>query len=152
MFKTIARLLFGGQEEVPEDIRSGEELDDGWLVVPHQEAASPGSHDGLVDDTQRSDVPPHRDTRANVESDSLLDAEPTSINSSTTAGPATSGSVLQSRVLTERTRLTCIKKAKAWADRHHVSHSAIHRQNRVRQGVQHYSFHLQQPAHRSLSH
>lgn len=36
MFKTITRLLFGGEEETPEDVKSGEVVEEGWLVVSHQ--------------------------------------------------------------------------------------------------------------------
>ncbi|XP_035760854.1 glutathione hydrolase 7-like [Neolamprologus brichardi] len=38
-------------------------------------------------------------------------------------------------------------QAKVLAERHHVSRNAIQRQNRVRQGVQHHSYHLQQPGY-----
>ena len=36
MFKTIARFLFGGEEQTPEDVKPGEELEEDWLVVSHQ--------------------------------------------------------------------------------------------------------------------
>lgn len=36
MFKTIARLLFGGEEQTPEDVKSGEVVEEEWLVVSHQ--------------------------------------------------------------------------------------------------------------------
>ncbi|KAM7402653.1 hypothetical protein PAMP_017873 [Pampus punctatissimus] len=37
MFRTITRLLFGGEEdETPEDVKSGEVVEEGWLVVNHQ--------------------------------------------------------------------------------------------------------------------
>lgn len=36
MFKTISRLLFGGEEETPETVKSGEEVEEEWLVVSHQ--------------------------------------------------------------------------------------------------------------------
>lgn len=36
MLKTITRLLFGGEEETPEDVKSGEVVEGGWLVVSHQ--------------------------------------------------------------------------------------------------------------------
>lgn len=36
MFKTIARLLFGGEEQTPENVKSGEVLEEDWLVVSHQ--------------------------------------------------------------------------------------------------------------------
>lgn len=36
MFKTIARLLFGGEEQTHEDVKSGEVVEEEWLVVSHQ--------------------------------------------------------------------------------------------------------------------
>ncbi len=36
MFKTISRLLFGEEEETPEDVKSGEALEEEWLVISHQ--------------------------------------------------------------------------------------------------------------------
>ena len=36
MFRTITRLLFGGEEKTPEDVKSGEVVEEGWLVVNHQ--------------------------------------------------------------------------------------------------------------------
>lgn len=81
---------------------------------------------------------------------SVLDPEPTVQSSSTS--PAITGSVSLHKALLEVTQLTCMQKAKAWTDPHHMSRNAIQRQNRVRQAVQHHSFHLQQPGHRNLSH
>lgn len=40
MLRTIAHLLFGGGEEVPEEVKSAEVVEEGWLVVPHQGAES----------------------------------------------------------------------------------------------------------------
>lgn len=36
MFRRLTRLFWGGEEEVSEDVQSGEVVDEGWLVVPHQ--------------------------------------------------------------------------------------------------------------------
>lgn len=36
MFKTITRLLFGGGEETPKSVKSGEVVEEEWLVVTHQ--------------------------------------------------------------------------------------------------------------------
>lgn len=36
MFRKIARLLFGGKEETPDEAKPGEPAEDGWLVVNHQ--------------------------------------------------------------------------------------------------------------------
>ncbi len=87
---------------------------------------------------------------------SVLDPEPTAQSSSSggssSASRAIAGSVSQPKALVEVMQLTCVQKAKAWTDRHHMTRNAIQRQNRVRQGVQHHSFHLQQPGHRHLSH
>uniref|UniRef100_A0A8D0ABE3 Uncharacterized protein n=1 Tax=Sander lucioperca TaxID=283035 RepID=A0A8D0ABE3_SANLU len=102
--------------------------------------------------TLPSDSPLRRGTEAVIPlSSNVLDQEPT-VQSSSTTGRAITGSVSQPKALEEVTQLTCIQKAKAWADPHRMSRNAIQRQNRVRQGVQHHSFHLQQPGHRNISH
>nr|CBN81018.1 Tumor protein p53-inducible nuclear protein 2 [Dicentrarchus labrax] len=152
MFKTITRLLFGVEEETPEDVKSGEVVEEGWLVVSHQEAGSAESHSAELTDTQPSNSAPHGDTIANMDTDgSVLDPEPT-VRSSSATSRAITGSVSQPKALLEVTQLACTQKAKAWTDRHHMTRNAIQRQNRVHQGVQHHSFHLQQPGHRNLSH
>lgn len=44
MFKTLTRLLFGGEEEAAEGVKSGEVVEEGWLVVTHQgQSCSRGS-------------------------------------------------------------------------------------------------------------
>ena len=83
---------------------------------------------------------------------SMEDAELAAPSSSAATTRAMTVSFSQPDALAELTQLTCIQKAKALADRHHVSRNAIQRQNRVCQGVQRHSFHLQQPGHRSLGH
>ncbi|XP_041817269.1 tumor protein p53-inducible nuclear protein 2 [Chelmon rostratus] len=152
MFKTITRLFFGGEEETPEDVKSGEAVEDEWLVVSHQEAGSAENQAAELTDTQPSNSALHGDTVANMETDnSVLDPEPADQGSSATSR-AIAGSVSRPKALVEVAQLTCIQKANTWVDRHHMTRNAIQRQNRVRQGVQHHSFHLQQPGHRSLSH
>lgn len=151
MFKTISRLLFGGEEEeTPEHVKSGEAVEEGWTVVTHQEADSAESQDTLLSETQPPNSALHGNTAANMEADCGPDAEP-SVQSSTTTSQAMSATFFQPKALPDITQLTCIQKARSWADRHYVSRNAIQRQNRIRQGVQH-SFHLQQPGHRSLGH
>ncbi|XP_045884682.1 tumor protein p53-inducible nuclear protein 2 [Micropterus dolomieu] len=154
MFKTISRLIFGGEDETPEDVKSVEAVEEGWLVVGHQEAGSAENQGAELIDTQPSNSSLHGDTVANMETDiSVLEPEPAVQSSSTsTTSRAITGSFSQPKASAEVTQLTCIQKAKAWTDRHHTSRNAIERQNRVRQGVQHHSFHLQQPGHRNLSH
>ncbi|XP_054473608.1 tumor protein p53-inducible nuclear protein 2 [Anoplopoma fimbria] len=150
MFKTITRLLFGGEEEATEDVKSGEVLEEGWLVVSRQEADSAENQGAELTDTPSSNSDLQGDTVANVENDiSVLDPEPTVESSSSRA---ITGSVSQPKAVLEVTQLTCSQKAKARADPHHMSRNAIQRQNRVRQGLQHHSFHLQQPGQRNLSH
>ncbi|GAA6221796.1 tumor protein p53-inducible nuclear protein 2 [Lates japonicus] len=152
MFKTITRLFFGGEEESPEEIKSGEVVEEGWLVVSHQETNSAENQDAGLTDTQPLNSASHGESVTNMEMDtSVLDPEST-VQSSTTTSQAISGSFSQPKALSEATQLTYIQKAKALADRHLKSRNAIQRQNRVRQGVQHHSFHLQQPGHRNLSH
>ncbi|XP_050930399.1 tumor protein p53-inducible nuclear protein 2 [Lates calcarifer] len=152
MFKTITRLFFGGEEESPEEIKSGEVVEEGWLVVSHQETNSAENQDAGLTDTQPLNSASHGESVTNMEVDtSVLDPEST-VQSSTTTSQAISGSFSQPKALSEATQLTCIQKAKSLADRHLNSRNAIQRQNRVRQGVQHHSFHLQQPGHRNLSH
>lgn len=36
MFKTIARLLFGGEEQSRVEVKSGDEVEEEWFVVSHQ--------------------------------------------------------------------------------------------------------------------
>eukprot|EP00064_Thunnus_orientalis_P005908 superscaffoldBa00000596_g5922 len=147
MFRTITRLLFGGEEKTPEDVKSGEVVEEGWLVVNHQE-----NQDADVPDIQQSNSAINADTDTTLETvTSATDPEPTVQTSSTTSNSrAIIGLVSQPKTLAEVTQST--QKAKSCADRHHMSRNAIQRQNRVRQGVQHQSFHLQQPGHRTLSH
>lgn len=78
---------------------------------------------------------------------SVADAEPTAQSGRT--GTSTQ-SVFSS--LSKPKAIAKMTQAKVLAERHHVSRNAIQRQNRVRQGVQHHSYHLQQPGCRSLSH
>lgn len=150
MFRTITRLLFGGEEKTPEDVKSGEVVEEGWLVVNHQE-----NQDADVPDIQQSNSAINADTDTTLYTletvTSATDPEPTVQTSNTTSNSrAIIGLVSQPKTLAEVTQLT--QKAKSCADRHHMSRNAIQRQNRVRQGVQHQSFHLQQPGHRTLSH
>ncbi|XP_034440579.1 tumor protein p53-inducible nuclear protein 2 [Hippoglossus hippoglossus] len=151
MFRTITRLFFGGEEETPKEVKSGEVVEEGWLVVNHHETRSAENQDAELTDSQPVNSPPHGDTVTKMETDtSVSDTEPT-VQSSSSSG-VVSGSFSQSKVLAEVTQLTCVQKAKAWTERHHMSRNAIQRQNRVHQGVQHHSFNLQQPGHRNLSH
>lgn len=154
MFRTITRLIFGGEEETPQDAKSGEVVDEEWLVVNYQEAGS-AENQGAAEqiDTRSSDSAVHGDTVANEETDtSVVDPEPMDQSSSTTTSRANTGSVSRPKALVEVTPLTCIQKAKTLSDRHYMTRNAIQRQNRVRQGVQHHFFHLQQPGHRNLCH
>lgn len=151
MFKTISRLLFGGEEEeTPEHIKPRETVEEGWTVVTHQEAHSAESQDTLLSEIQPSNSALHGHTATNMEADCVPDAEP-SVQSSTTTSQAVAATLFQPKALPAVTQFSCVQKAKSWADRHYVSRNAIQRQNRIRQGVQH-SFHLQQPGHRSLGH
>ncbi|XP_069368010.1 tumor protein p53-inducible nuclear protein 2 [Paralichthys olivaceus] len=151
MFRTITRLFFGGEEETPEEVKSGEVVEEGWLVVNHHETSSVENQDAELTDSQPLNSAPHGDTVTKMETDtSASDTEPT-VQSSSSSG-VVSGSFSQPKVLAEVTQFTCIQKAKAWTERHHMSRNAIQRQNRVRQGVQHHSFNLQQPGHRNPSH
>ncbi|XP_042365159.1 tumor protein p53-inducible nuclear protein 2 [Plectropomus leopardus] len=153
MFKTITRLFFGGEEEIPEDVKSGEAVEEGWLVVSHQEAGSAENQSTELTDTQPLDSAPLGDTAAVMQADiSVLSPKPAVQTNNSSSSRAIADSFPQPKALLEVTQLTCVQKAKAWADPHHMSRNAIQRQNRVRQGVQHHSFHLQQPGHRNLSH
>ncbi|KAM9408452.1 tumor protein p53-inducible nuclear protein 2 isoform 1-T2 [Pholidichthys leucotaenia] len=146
MLKAIGRLLFGGEEEAPGELESEEAVEEGWLVVSHQEADSAENQNMQTADTQSPN------SSANTEADSMLEAEATVQSSSSSTSQAMPGPFFKPKALTGITQLASIQKAKTWADRHYASRNAIHRQNRIRQGVQQHSFHLQQPSHRSLSH
>lgn len=151
MFGIINRLLFGGEEKTPEHVKSGEEVDDGWLVVNPQEALSAEEQQVATSDNQPNSEA-HGDTVSQQETDpSVSDPEP-AVQSGNTTSQAVAGALCQPKVVAEVTQLSCIHKAKAWADRHHTSRNGIQRQNRLRQGVQQHSFHLQQPGQRSLGH
>ncbi|XP_041639505.1 tumor protein p53-inducible nuclear protein 2 [Cheilinus undulatus] len=157
MFKTISRLLFGGEEEIPQEIKSGEVLEEGWLVVSHQEAVSAENQCAELAEThQTSDSALHGDVVTNITPDICMsDPEPTVQSSSTTTSSSSRpipSSVFQPKALLDVSQLSSIQKAKAWADRHQTTRNAIQRQNRVRQGIHHHSFPLQQPGHRNLSH
>ncbi|XP_060926426.1 tumor protein p53-inducible nuclear protein 2 [Limanda limanda] len=148
MFRTITRLFFGGEEETPEEVQSGEVVEEGWLVVNHHETSSAENQDAELTESEPVNSPLHGDTVIKMETDtSVSDTKPTAQSSS-------SGvlSFSQPKVLSEVTQVTSVQKAKAWTERHHMSRNAIQRQNRVHQGVQHHSFNLQQPGHRNLSH
>ncbi|MEQ2304405.1 hypothetical protein AMECASPLE_026699 [Ameca splendens] len=152
MFRTIARLLFGGQEETPEDVKPGEVAEEGWLVVNHQEAGGCENQDALLAAAQQHNSTYQGDTPANTGKNSPSNLEPTVPPSSTITSQAVASYVSQPKAVTELTQVTCAQKAKAWTDRRNVSRNAFQRQNQVNQVVQHNSFHLQQPGHRSLSH
>ncbi|KAG7229658.1 hypothetical protein INR49_012702 [Caranx melampygus] len=153
MFKTITRLLFGGEEETPKGVKSGEVVEEEWLVVTHQETSSAENQDAELPDPQPLNSSPHGDTFANTESDkSELDSKATVQSSSSSSSGVVSVSFSQPKVLAEVTQLTCNQKAKALAERHQMSRNSMQRQNRVRQVVQYQSFHLQQPGHRNLCH
>lgn len=155
MFRTITRLLFGGEEETPQEVKSGEVSEEEWLVVSHQEAISAENQGPeQTENEQTSKFPPHGDTAAHMKTDiSVLDQE-TTVQRSNNSAPseAVTGSVFHPKAMLEVTQLTSIQKAKAWTDRHYMTRNAIQRQNRIRQGVHHHSFPLQQPGHRHLSH
>lgn len=150
MLKTISRFIFGGAEEATEDVKCVEAGEEGWHVVTHQEAEVE-NRDAPLSDARPSSPAACGNTSADTEADRTSDADAAARSSGATS-PAGSGVSPQPKALAEVTRLACPPKAKAWADRHHVSRNAIQRQNRVRHGVQSHSFQLQQPGHRSLSH
>ncbi|XP_063329257.1 tumor protein p53-inducible nuclear protein 2 [Pelmatolapia mariae] len=144
MFRTIARMLFGREEETPEDIKAGDTMEEGWHVVTHQEAGSAENQDAMLTDSQPSSSVPQG---TDMETDCVADGEPTAQSGSTgTSAQSVFSSFSKPKAIAKMTQ------AKVLAERHHVSRNAIQRQNRVRQGVQHHSYHLQQPGCRSLSH
>uniref|UniRef100_A0A146Z806 Uncharacterized protein n=1 Tax=Fundulus heteroclitus TaxID=8078 RepID=A0A146Z806_FUNHE len=153
MFRTIARLLFGGGEEAAEEVKPGVEAVDGWLVVNHQEAGGCDNQDAqLAAAQQLSSTSQGGDTPASTEKNSPSHLEPTAPPSSSTTSRAVANYVSQPKAVAELTQVTCAQKAKACSDRRHASRNAIQRQNHVHQVAQRNSFHLQQPGHRSLSH
>ncbi|KAM9860368.1 uncharacterized protein ACBR49_018430 [Aulostomus maculatus] len=155
MFRTITRLLFGGEEESPDDqLKSGEVLEEGWLVVSHQEADS-AELKTAEEPTQPSYFALNAETVPKLDPDTrAVDPDIAGPSSSRTTNNSQTISALvsQPKALEEVTQVTCIQKAKFWTNRHYTSRNAIERQNRTRQGVVHPTFHLQQPGHRSISH
>ncbi|TNM88410.1 hypothetical protein fugu_004664 [Takifugu bimaculatus] len=153
MFRAIARLLFGGEEQTPEDFKSGEMAAEEWQVVSHQEADSAENQGPEQTPVEQSGSAHPQDTLANkgaLNVISVVDPEPTGQSSS--AHPAVAGAAPQLKPLTVVEQLTLVQKARTWADRHHVTRNTLQRHNRVRLGVQQSLFHLQQPARRSLAH
>lgn len=149
MFGIINRLLFGGEEKTADSVGSGEVLEDGWLVVSHQEAMPEDDQKGALSEHQPdSAVHGHSVPQPETEP-SAADPEPAV---GTSSARAVSGASPRPRLLSEATRSSCIHQAKAWARRHRTSRNGVRRQNRVRRGVRPQSFHLQQPGHRSLGH
>ncbi|KAM7423233.1 hypothetical protein PAMA_011001 [Pampus argenteus] len=143
MLRTITRLLFGGEEDkTPEDDKSGEVVEEGWLVVNHQAG------------NQEAEVLQQSNTALYVEPVTQLETDTSTTTSSSTSSDiqAVMDLVSQPKTLAEVTQLTSVQKAKSCVDRHYMSRNAIQRQNRVHQGYQHHAFHLQQPGHRNLSH
>ncbi|KAM4741695.1 tumor protein p53-inducible nuclear protein 2 [Anableps anableps] len=152
MFRKIVRLLFGGEEETPEEIKPGEVAEDGWLVVNHQEAGGCENQHALLAAAQQSNSISQGDTPANTEKNSQSHVESSIPPSSSMTSWAVARYVSQPKAVAELTQVTCAQKAKAWTDRRHVSRNAMQRQNHVHHIAQHNSFHLQQPGHRSFSH
>lgn len=156
MFKTIARLIFGGEEEqqATEDVKSRKEEaeDEEWLVVSHDEAVSAENNGLEKTDAQTSASPLHVDAVVNMETEvSAFDPEPQNQTGSP-SGRAAAASVSQLKALAQAVPLSFVPKGRSWVERHHTARNAIQRQNRVRQGVQHNVFHLQQPGLRNLCH
>nr|XP_057921151.1 tumor protein p53-inducible nuclear protein 2 isoform X2 [Doryrhamphus excisus] len=156
MLKRLARLLFGGQEAPPGEVQPEEVVEEEWLVVSHQEAASAGTGTGSVG---ASSLPPDSDPNTvattPVDTDASVtdpESEQSTDQSGGTASKRGVASALLSppEALQELTKLTCRKASRTSS--HCMSRNAIQRQNRVRQGCQQHSFPLQQPGHRTLSH
>ncbi|XP_071773572.1 tumor protein p53-inducible nuclear protein 2 [Centroberyx gerrardi] len=159
MLRTIARLLFGGEEETPEDVKSGEVVEEDWLLVSHQEAinevSSAEDQDAELADTRPSNPAVHEDTDANLETAiRMLEREPSVQSSSTTSQVISSSSVSHAEALAKVTQVTRVQRAQAWVERHHLSRNAIQRQNCARQRSQHHTHntYLHQPGHRNPSH
>ncbi|XP_054883147.1 tumor protein p53-inducible nuclear protein 2 [Poeciliopsis prolifica] len=147
MLRKIVRLLFGGEVERPEEVKPGDAAEDGWLVVNHQEAGGCEKQDALVAAAQQAQAASQGETPANAEKSSPSLVKPTVPPSRTVASY-----VSQPKAVAELSQVTCAQKAKARTDRRHASRNAMQRQNHVHQALQHNSFHLHQPGHRSLSH
>ncbi|XP_034023604.1 tumor protein p53-inducible nuclear protein 2 [Thalassophryne amazonica] len=154
MLRTITRLLFGREEEATEVVKSGDVVEEDWLLVGHQVAVtdvSPAEDQGAEQvSIQHSNSAP--DGHSKVDPGiSMLDQEST-VGSNNTSSQTLAALLSHTAATAKMTQLTSIQKAKAWADRHHMSRNVIQRRNRVCREVHHHSFQLQQPGHRSLSH
>ncbi|XP_029906684.1 tumor protein p53-inducible nuclear protein 2 isoform X2 [Myripristis murdjan] len=159
MFKTITRLLFGGEEETPEDVKPAEVVEEGWLLVNHQEAVSAVSaaedQDAELADCTPSNPTAHKVDDINQTGSKMSEPEP-SVQSSSSS-QVIRNSLSQAEALAKVTQVTRVQRAQAWAERHHLSRSAIQRHNCGRQrGQRHHSLthstYLHQPGHRNLSH
>ncbi|XP_072772696.1 tumor protein p53-inducible nuclear protein 2 [Nerophis lumbriciformis] len=152
MFKKLAHLLFGGQQENSEDVKSEEVVEEEWLVVSHQEEASAGPQT-LETPTTLSHPAPDTATITQVDTDaSTLDPESERSTDQSKETDSKSGVIAAllspPKALQELTKL----KKSSMSSHHHMSRNVVQRHNRVRQGFQNHSFPLQQPGHRTLSH
>lgn len=146
MFRIITSLLFG-KEEPAEGICSAEGDEEEWHVVSHQDAVGDEHLEGALIDHH---------------SDSAVEASPVSQQEAATSvtslesqnkSEADHGIVDQPPALGHLSLSSaCVQKEKAFAQRHSTSRNAFQRQNRIREGFQQQTFHLQQPGRRSLCH
>jgi len=154
MFKIITSLLFGGDEDAHEDLKSGEVVDEGWLLVNPTEAVNEVSSVAADQDTERDDSSLCRapsNPAVNEESDAISE---TDISSNTI--PSIRSTASQAAALAKMTQVTRVQRAQALVDRRPLSRGYIQRQNCVCQRTPRHSFHirstyLHQPERRSCT-
>ncbi|XP_034142949.1 tumor protein p53-inducible nuclear protein 2 isoform X1 [Esox lucius] len=177
MFRRLTSLFFGGDEDMSTDQRtskSSEMLEEGWLLVDHQEAVNEVT---LVEEqvvecantsTYRYSNPP---VSGESEPISKTDVSGTTEDmfpsrTSELELPAQSGAGSPDRVtcglvsvagqLAKVTQVARVQRAQTRMERRRLTRKCIQRQNCVRQRAQRHSYstrtvYLQQPGHRNLS-
>ncbi|KAM4612920.1 uncharacterized protein ACJ7VT_011136 [Polymixia lowei] len=165
MFTAITHWFFGGEDETPKDLKSGEVVEEGWLLVSCQEAVNKVSsvedQNAELANTAVHSCPSNptvtEETDDNLETQRrVLESEP-SVQTSTTTSRLLQSSVSQVGALAKVTQVGRVQKAQAWVDRHHLARSCIQRQNYVHQRTKCHSSHthntyLHQPGRRDFSH
>lgn len=131
---------------------SVEAADEEWHVVSHEDAVAEEHQEGALLDYQPNLAVDDSSTISQQDADSSVLSPDTQDPNKNHAHEAVHGILYQPKGLAHVPLCACVQKAKAWAQRRASSRNAIQRQNRIRQGVQHQAFHLQQPGHRSLCH
>ncbi|XP_034142951.1 tumor protein p53-inducible nuclear protein 2 isoform X2 [Esox lucius] len=168
MFRRLTSLFFGGDEDMSTDQRtskSSEMLEEGWLLVDHQEAVNEVT---LVEEqvVECANTSTYRYSNPPVSGESEPISKTDVSRTSELELPAQSGAGSPDRVtcglvsvagqLAKVTQVARVQRAQTRMERRRLTRKCIQRQNCVRQRAQRHSYstrtvYLQQPGHRNLS-